>query len=124
MSSSDAPRPPEGFVRGNDRIAAALAADPELRSQVDTGIEQMRTEDRAYAMNLAAIRKASELTQVELAQRLGVTQGQVSRLEKQSDVLLSTLLSYLDAAGVQDVAISATVAGRHVLIDLGAIATR
>jgi transcriptional regulator with XRE-family HTH domain len=31
--------------------------------------------DRTYAMGLAALRQAAELTQVELARRMGVTQA-------------------------------------------------
>ena len=37
--------------------------------------------DRVYAMNLAMIRKAAQLTQVEVARRLGVGQAAVSRME-------------------------------------------
>jgi transcriptional regulator with XRE-family HTH domain len=47
--------------------------------------------DRAYAMNLAMIRKAAQLTQVEVAKRLGVGQAAVSRMESRGDMLLSTL---------------------------------
>jgi len=40
------------------------------------------------------------MTQVELAAVLGVGQAQVSKIERQSDMLLSTLASYLAALGV------------------------
>jgi transcriptional regulator with XRE-family HTH domain len=40
------------------------------------------------------------MTQVELAAALNTTQGQISRLERQSDMLLSTLSAYLAALGV------------------------
>jgi DNA-binding XRE family transcriptional regulator len=37
--------------------------------------------DRIYAMNLAMIRKPAQMTQVEVARKLGVGQGAISRLE-------------------------------------------
>lgn len=40
------------------------------------------------------------MTQVELAARLGVGQAAVSKIERQSDMLVSTLASYLRAVGV------------------------
>jgi transcriptional regulator with XRE-family HTH domain len=49
---------------------------------------------------LAAIRRASGLTQVELAANLGVGQAAVSKIERQSDMLVSTLHGYLTALGV------------------------
>lgn len=52
-------------------------------------------------IDLAAIRRATGLTQVELAATLGVGQAQVSKIERQSDMLLSTLAAYLDALGVR-----------------------
>ena len=47
------------------------------------------------------IRRAAGLTQVELATALGTSQGQISRIERQSDLLLSTLIAYLTALGVE-----------------------
>jgi transcriptional regulator with XRE-family HTH domain len=55
--------------------------------------------DRTFAMGLAALRQAAELTQVELARRMGVTQAAVSRMEQPHDLLLSTLNAYLEAVG-------------------------
>ncbi|MFT9573333.1 helix-turn-helix domain-containing protein [Mycobacteroides abscessus subsp. abscessus] len=51
-------------------------------------------------IDLPAIRRAVGVTQVELASRLGTTQGGVSRIERQTDWLLSTLTAYFDALGV------------------------
>ncbi len=51
-------------------------------------------------MELVAIRRASGLTQTEVARSLGVGQAQVSKLERQGDMLISTLASYLMALGV------------------------
>ena len=51
------------------------------------------------ALELAELRKANGLTQVELANRLGVSQGSVSELERRDDVYLSTLREYVQALG-------------------------
>jgi transcriptional regulator with XRE-family HTH domain len=51
-------------------------------------------------IDLAAIRRATGLTQTELAANLGVGQAQISKIERQGDMLMSTLKSYLTALGV------------------------
>jgi transcriptional regulator with XRE-family HTH domain len=50
----------------------------------------------AYGEALAALRRARSLTQVALAEQLSVAQGEVSRIEHQTDLLLSTLVRYID----------------------------
>jgi transcriptional regulator with XRE-family HTH domain len=52
-------------------------------------------------IDLAEVRRAALRTQVELANALGTSQGQISRIERQSDLLLSTLRAYLTALGVE-----------------------
>ncbi len=52
-------------------------------------------------IDLAAIRRPTGLTQTELAANLGVGQAQVSKIERQDDMLISTLASYLAALGVE-----------------------
>jgi len=51
-------------------------------------------------IDLAGLRRMAGVTQVELADALGTSQGQISRLEKQRDMLVSTLGAYLGALGV------------------------
>lgn len=50
-------------------------------------------------MSLQQLRKALDQTQVEVAKKLGVGQDAVSRYEKRSDMLLSTLQAYVAAMG-------------------------
>lgn len=69
------------FVRGNDRISQ-LAQRPDIADGVTHVRAQMAEADRTYAMGLAALRQAAELTQAELARRLGVTQAAISRIER------------------------------------------
>jgi transcriptional regulator with XRE-family HTH domain len=51
-------------------------------------------------IDLASLRRTVGVTQVELAEALGTSQGQISRMERQQDMLVSTLASYLAALGV------------------------
>jgi len=53
----------------------------------------------AEEMTRQELRRALKLTQVRMAKTLGVTQDSVSRLEKRSDLLLSTLRGYVEAMG-------------------------
>jgi DNA-binding XRE family transcriptional regulator len=50
-------------------------------------------------MTLRDLRKARELTQERIAEALHISQDGVSRIEKRSDFLLSTLRSYVEAMG-------------------------
>jgi transcriptional regulator with XRE-family HTH domain len=52
-------------------------------------------------IDLAGIRRAAGLTQIELAANLGVGQAQISKIERQADMLISTLASYLAALGAE-----------------------
>jgi DNA-binding XRE family transcriptional regulator len=77
------------MARKLDDIMAALPA------QRRAGIE-------GRAMELATLkdlRKAAEQTQKSLAVTLGVGQDTISRLEKRSDMLLSTLRHYVESMG-------------------------
>lgn len=53
----------------------------------------------AEEMTLQELRQARQLTQVRLAKALGISQDGVSRLEKRSDLLLSTLRKSVEAMG-------------------------
>ncbi|MCC7249999.1 MAG: helix-turn-helix domain-containing protein [Lysobacter sp.] len=53
----------------------------------------------AEEMSLRDLRKALSRTQVDLAKALKVGQDTVSRYEQRSDMLLSTLQSYIHAMG-------------------------
>lgn len=55
----------------------------------------------AEEMSLRDLRQALTLTQERMAETLGIGQDGVSRLEKRSDLLLSTLRTYIEAMGGQ-----------------------
>ena len=50
-------------------------------------------------MTMRELRKARNITQVELAKELNVKQEQISRIEKRSDLLISTLRRQVEALG-------------------------
>jgi len=54
-----------------------------------------------WVIDLAELRRAAKVTQVELAALLNTSQGQISRIERQSDMLVSSLSAYLTALGVK-----------------------
>jgi len=62
-------------------------------------IEARAKELLAEEMSLAQLRKALSLTQERLAETLGIGQEGVSRMEKRTDLLISTLRSYIEAMG-------------------------
>ncbi len=53
----------------------------------------------ADEMTLRDLRKALELTQADISAKLHMNQEAVSRLERRSDLLLSTLHAYIKAMG-------------------------
>jgi DNA-binding XRE family transcriptional regulator len=61
--------------------------NPAQRKKVEARAAELIAEE----MTLQELRRARKLTQVSVAKALGITQDSVSRLEKRSDILLSTL---------------------------------
>src|SRR5713101_3608005 len=68
---------------------------PAQRKKVEARAAQLIAEE----MTLRELRYARKLTQVRIAKTLGITQDSVSRLEKRSDLLLSTLRKTVKALG-------------------------
>lgn len=57
--------------------------------------------DIHIGQRLKGIRERAGLTQTQLAERLGVKQSALSRLERQSDIRVSTLRGYIEALGAR-----------------------
>jgi len=79
-------------VNVNDKIRA-------LPAQQRKKIRARAVELMAEEMTLRELRKARKLTQVRIAKTLKIKQDSVSRLEKRSDLLLSTLRRTVEAMG-------------------------
>jgi transcriptional regulator with XRE-family HTH domain len=76
-----------------DQVMASLA--PERRARIEAGTQALLAQVDA----LGDLRKAQALTQERMAELLGVSQEAVSRMERRTDMLLSTLTSYVEAMG-------------------------
>jgi DNA-directed RNA polymerase specialized sigma subunit len=75
----------------------------DLASRTMTVEQRARAANRARAllteMSLSQLRKARELSQLNMAEKLKTTQSSISRLEHQADMYLSTLREYVEASG-------------------------
>src|ERR1700738_5016844 len=74
--------------------------DLKNKMRPESRVEMNRMKAALVAeMPLEQLRAARQLTQTNLAQVLGVNQSAVSKLEKRTDMYLSTLRSYIEAMG-------------------------
>ena len=80
------------LLSGDDFIASLPAA---RRAQIEARAREILAEEQT----LRDLRKALDLTQTQVGAILGIGQEHVSRLEQRSDMLLSTLASYVKAMG-------------------------
>jgi DNA-binding XRE family transcriptional regulator len=110
-------RDTETFLAGDERVRR-LREKPGLVEDVASAREEMREADRVYAMGLAALRRAADLTQTELARSLGVSQAAIAKTEQRHDLLLSTLNTYLAAIGGHMRIIVSFDGGGEVELDL------
>ena len=76
-----------------ERIRKGLS--PARRKKVEARAAQLIAEE----MTLQELRHARKLTQVRMAETLGISQDGISKLEKRSDLLLSTLRKTVEAMG-------------------------
>jgi transcriptional regulator with XRE-family HTH domain len=75
-------------------VRERLRADPERRARIER-LEQ----EVAQEVRLGDLRRARGLTQRQLAAAMGTPQPGIARLEKQADLYVSTLRSYVEAMG-------------------------
>lgn len=68
---------------------------PERRKKIDERTDELIAE----IMSLQELRKVREQTQEHIAETLGITQENVSRIEKRRDLLVSTLRRQVEALG-------------------------
>ncbi len=75
-----------------DKMASLSA---ERRARIDTETDRLHEEYKT----LQELRKARELTQVEIAKALNIRQASVAQMEKRSDLMISTLRGYIEGMG-------------------------
>jgi transcriptional regulator with XRE-family HTH domain len=72
----------------------------DLRKQMSRASQREVEERVARALrHLDEIRKARGMTQVTLASEMGVTQAQITKIEHQADLYVSTLRRFIEAMG-------------------------
>jgi predicted transcriptional regulator len=71
----------------------------QLPKERQEKIEAMAAELIAEEMSLRELRQELNLTQEHIAQKLGINQESVSRTEKRTDLMLSTVRNHIEALG-------------------------
>ncbi len=104
-----------------ERFFDRLRDDDQAQARFDAVLAEIHE----HQASLAQVRKAKSLTQVTIARLLEMDQSEVSRLERRSDMLLSTLRSFIQAAGgeLQLIATFPDSAPVHLLVGESAAAT-
>jgi DNA-binding XRE family transcriptional regulator len=74
-----------------------MIAEESVESQ--ERIRQLAAELIAEELNLREVRRVRKLTQTRLSKKLKIGQEGVSRIEKRTDLYLSTLRSYVEGVG-------------------------
>jgi transcriptional regulator with XRE-family HTH domain len=90
---------------------------PSRRSQIDAIKKRMEAAERLFE-----IRRDLGITQADVAEAMGISQGNVSTLEHREDALLSTVRAYVDALGGV-LELKVLVGDRSFDLDLRALAT-
>lgn len=92
----------EDFATSTRRVKAArerLLKDPKASDAHRALGEQIAERLHAKEATLGEVRRALGLTQAQLAEMLGLGQGDVSRLERRRNLYLNTLARFIEATG-------------------------
>lgn len=81
------------MVKTLDTVMASIP--PKRRMKIEKRAEQLV----AQQMTLQALRKELNLTQEVIAEGMRMRQANVSKVEHRSDMLISTVRSYIEAMG-------------------------
>ncbi|MBV9432643.1 MAG: XRE family transcriptional regulator [Hyphomicrobiales bacterium] len=81
------------MVRTLREVLDSLPANE--RAAIDRRYEELVNE----VESLRELRRISEMSQAQIAETLKISQPAVSKMEKQTDMYLSTLRSYVEAMG-------------------------
>ena len=86
---------PKANVLGRtlDEVIAAMPPESQAR------IAEQTTQLQAEVEGLKALRKLAQRSQEQIAQSLGVKQPAIVKIERQTDLYLSTLRRFVEAAG-------------------------
>ncbi len=102
------------MARTHDEIMAALP--PERQARIKTRAAGMLAEIEG----LKALRQLTQRSQEQIAQSLGIKQPSVLKIERQTDLYLSTLRRFVEAAGgTLELRIDLPGTGAFTLMGLG-----
>ena len=79
----------------HERLKALLATKPRAKARYDAVLAEINSRQAT----LRRLREARALTQSTVGELLDMDQSEVSRLERRSDMLLSTLRRFVHATG-------------------------
>lgn len=83
-----------------DAISQGAKLVGDLRDKVDPWWREQSAESRQDLITgsrLRELREARQISQEEMAARLGCTQSAISQIEKRGDLLMSTFTQYIEA---------------------------
>jgi len=101
-----------------DEVMAGLPRDRQAR------IKARAAELHREVAGLKALRKLTEHSQEQIARSLGIKQPSVVRIERQTDLYLSTLRRFVEAAGGKlELRVELPGAGAFTLTGVGEIKT-
>lgn len=80
------------MAKSFETLRDSMAADRKAKVKA-------RTSELLATLPLQEIRQARQLSQVELAERLRVNQAAVSKIERRTDMYISTLRRHIEAMG-------------------------
>lgn len=111
-------------MAGHTKFAPASRSDPKRRRRAEAHkqaaiVEQIIGTPVDGDVALAALRNGLGFTQTDVAEKLDLPQSNVSRIENQTDVLVSTLRHYVEALG-GELELVARFGDEVVPLDLGA----
>jgi DNA-binding XRE family transcriptional regulator len=92
-----------------ESLRRGMSAQSQERAEAKANV--LRAE-----MNLAELRHAAQLSQVQLGDALGIGQAAVAKIEKRTDMFVSTLRRVIRGMG-GDLEVAAIFAGRRVIIE-------
>lgn len=101
---STAPEFPPGWEEF-DPDKHELSDDPDYREARQQAQQRRETRTQAYGNLLRQLRTGRRVTQVALGEALNMVQSDISRIERQRDLRVSTLAAYLWALGADDVSL-------------------
>jgi ribosome-binding protein aMBF1 (putative translation factor) len=98
-------------VKNFEELEAPIMADPARRARVEA--ERAKVVGEQVREALGELRRVRHLTQVELSRTMRRPQSTISRIEREGDMLLSTLAAYVEALGGH-LEIAAVIDGHRV----------